>query len=193
LGGGGEKQAMGELKYNGVGDAAVRAATGKGWDEWFTILDAVEAQTWKHPQIARYLAQEQGVPDWWSQMVTVGFEQARGLRIQGQKADGFTANGSRTLEAPVERVYAAWIDDAQRSLWLPDVLWTVTKATENKSLRILWVDGESRVDVDFRKKGDDKSQVALQHSRLADREAAAEYKRFWAEALDRLRLLVQNG
>jgi hypothetical protein len=184
---------MGELKYNGVGDAAVRAATGKGWDEWFTILDAVEAQTWKHPQIARYLAQEQGVPDWWSQMVTVGFEQARGLRIQGQKADGFTANGSRTLEAPVERVYAAWIDDAQRSLWLPDVLWTVTKATENKSLRILWVDGESRVDVDFRKKGDDKSQVALQHSRLADREAAAEYKRFWAEALDRLRLLVQNG
>jgi uncharacterized protein YndB with AHSA1/START domain len=183
---------MDEAKYNGVGDAAVREATGKGWDEWFAILDGVEAQTWKHPQIARYLSQEQGVPDWWSQMVTVGFEQARGLRVQGQKADGFTTNGSRTLDAPVAAVYAAWAEDAQRSLWLPDVAWTVTKANENKSLRILWVDGVSRVDVDFRKKGDAKSQVALQHSKLADAEAAAEYKTFWSEALDRLRQLVEG-
>lgn len=184
---------MEEAKYNGVGDAAVRAATGRGWEEWFAILDAADAPTWKHPQIARYLAQEQGVSDWWSQMVTVGYEQARGLRAPGQKADGFTAGGSRTLDAPAAMVYAAWMDDEKRSTWLPDVEWTVTKATENKSLRILWSDGVSRIDVDFRAKDGARSQVALQHSKLADAEAAAEYKQFWAEALDRLRELVEKS
>jgi uncharacterized protein YndB with AHSA1/START domain len=178
--------------YNGVSDSAVRAATGKGWDEWFAILDQAEAHTWQHPQIARYLAEEQGAPDWWAQMVTVGFEQARGLRAPGQKADGFTASASRTLNAPLEVVFAAWTDEGRRASWLPDAAWTVTKATANKSLRILWVDGVSRLDVEFRNKAETKSQVALQHSKLPDAEAAAEYKTFWGEAMDRLHQFVEN-
>jgi hypothetical protein len=34
-----ETQAV-ERRENGVGDAAVRARTGKGWDEWLAVLDA---------------------------------------------------------------------------------------------------------------------------------------------------------
>ena len=29
-----------ERRENGVGDAAVRARTGKGWDKWLAVLDA---------------------------------------------------------------------------------------------------------------------------------------------------------
>jgi hypothetical protein len=183
---------MDEIRYNGVSDAAVRDATGKGWHDWFAILDAVDAQTWPHSQIARYLAQEQGAPDWWAQMVTVGYEQARGLRIPGQKADGFAVSASRTLAAPPAAVFAAWVSEDRRALWLPNIQWTVTKATENKSLRILWADNVSRLDVEFRKKGEAKSQVALQHSKLPAAEAVAEYKAFWSEALERLRLCVEQ-
>lgn len=183
---------MEEVKYNGVGDGAVRVATKKGWDEWFAILDGVEAYTWAHPQIAQYLSREQGVPDWWSQMVTVGYEQARGLRAKGQKADGFSTNGSRTLDAPVAAVYAAWADEERRHLWLPDALFTISKATPNKSLRILWSDGASRVDVDFYSKGEHKSQVTIQHSKLPDGKRAAEYKAYWSSALDRLHQFIHE-
>ena len=63
-------------KYAGVGSEAVQAKTGKTWAEWFAILDAADAQTMSHPRIARYLQEEHSVPDWWCQMVTVGYEQA---------------------------------------------------------------------------------------------------------------------
>lgn len=135
---------MDEIRYSGVSDTAVRSATGKGWHEWFALLDEAGAQNWKHPQIARYLAGEQGAPDWWAQSITVGYEQARGLRAPGQMVDGFAAGASRTLTAPPEVVYAAWVDEDRRSQWLPDA------------------------------------------------QAAAEYKRFWSEALDRLRLSVEE-
>ena len=40
-----------------------------------------------HRQIAEYVS-SQGTPDWWSQMVTVGYERIRGLREKGQRRDG---------------------------------------------------------------------------------------------------------
>ena len=33
-----------------------------------------------HKEIAEYLNEKRGVPGWWSQMVTVTYEQERGLR-----------------------------------------------------------------------------------------------------------------
>ena len=63
-----------------VSDDAVRSATGKGWDEWFAILDAAGAVAWKHPDIARWVAGEFGISGWWAQSVTVGFERARGCQ-----------------------------------------------------------------------------------------------------------------
>jgi hypothetical protein len=45
--------------------------------------------------------------------------------------------------------------------------------------------------VDFYGKGESKSQVALQHSKLPDVQVAAEYKAFWSAALDRLRDSLQ--
>jgi hypothetical protein len=61
-------------KLNGVTSEAVRKATGKTWDEWLTILDAAGGQKMQHPEIAKLLSEEYGTPDWWSQMVTVGYE-----------------------------------------------------------------------------------------------------------------------
>jgi hypothetical protein len=61
-----------------------------------------------------------------------------------------------------------------RAAWLPDPGFQVTKATPNRSLRAIWVDGASRLDVDFYVKGEAKSQVSLQHGKLPSAEAAAE-------------------
>lgn len=96
----------------GTSDEALTAATGRPWSEWFDLLDAAGAEAWPHARIARWLHEEQGVPGWWSQAVTVGFEQARGLRMPGQRADGsFEVSTSRTFpldqQAALDAVVAA--------------------------------------------------------------------------------------
>ena len=178
-------------KFAGVGSDAVQAKTGKTWAEWFAVLDAAGAQQMPHPRIARYLAEEQGVPDWWCQMLTVGYEQARGLRAVHEKTDGFAANASKTFAAPAMALYEAWADGERRNRWLPDAPLNVRKATPGKSLRITWADGSS-VDANLTARGADKSQVAIQHSRLPDAETAAQMKAFWGAALERLRILLEG-
>jgi glycosyltransferase involved in cell wall biosynthesis len=82
----------------GVGDQAVLAATGKHPDAWFRLLDAQNAPSWRHADIAAWLVRDHNVDPWWSQNLTVRYEQARGMRAPGQMADGTcSVSASRTL------------------------------------------------------------------------------------------------
>src|SRR4051812_24972888 len=102
------KVAVKSLRYAGVGSDAVLRATGKAWDEWLKVLDRAGAKSMAHKEIALMLSRKFSVPDWWSQMVTVGYEQARGLRKLYEKADGYSATATKTFGAAVDRVYGAW-------------------------------------------------------------------------------------
>jgi hypothetical protein len=73
----------------GMSEAAILKGTGRSWDEWFRILDAWDASTHNHTEIARYVNAELGVDGWWSQSVTVGYERARGMRAPNQRPEGF--------------------------------------------------------------------------------------------------------
>jgi len=173
-----------------MSDEAVRAKTGKTWDEWLSVLDAAGARSMGHKEIVA-LVSGNGVGPWWRQMVTVTYEQARGMRVKYQTASGYTANASRTIGAPVDRLFEAWSDAALRRRWLPDAELTIRKATPGKSLRISWGDG-SNVDVGLIPKGESKSQVAVEHAKLPDAEAVAWAKGYWKQALDRLQAMVEG-
>lgn len=62
-----------------LSDSALLEATGKGWDEWFTGLDAWGAATRSHTEIARHLREDQGVTGWHAQSIALGYERERGL------------------------------------------------------------------------------------------------------------------
>jgi uncharacterized protein YndB with AHSA1/START domain len=173
-----------------MSDEAVRAKTGKSWDEWLAILDAAGARSMGHKEIVALVSQH-GAGPWWRQMVAVTYEQARGLREKHQTASGYTANASRTIGVPVDRLFEAWSDAALRRRWLPDAELTIRKATPDKSLRISWGDG-SNVDVGLTPKGESKSQVAVEHAKLPDAEAVARAKEYWKQALDRLQEMVEG-
>lgn len=182
-----------ETKYGGVSSDAVRAKTGKGWDEWFRVLDAENAVQLPHKQIAQLLYDSYKVPGWWCQMITVGYEQARGLRAVYQKSDGFSASASKTLNAPLSALYAACADEATRAKWMGRKRYTVSKATANKSLRLGWGRADAmRVDFNLYAKGKTKSQIAVQHSKLADADEVAKMKTYWKGALDKLAKLVEK-
>lgn len=181
------------VKANGIGDAAVRAKTGKGWDEWFAVLDAAGGREMDHRQMVAYLSGQHGVPGWWCQMVTVAYEQERGKRARHQAADGYQVSGNKTVAAPVAALYGAWEDPQIRRRWLPDPDFTIRKATPCKSMRITWVDGRTNVDVNFYARGGAKSQVSLQHSKLANADEVERVRAYWREALDRLKAGLEGG
>jgi hypothetical protein len=169
-----------------ISDEAVRAKTGRTPSEWFEILDREGAQKMPHREIAEIVYGKYEIDGWWAQMVTVAYERERGLRDKHQKPDGYEISGSKTLPVPLETLFAAWQDETVRGRWLGEPGLTVRKATPNKSMRVTWPD-QTRVEVNFYAKGEAKSQVAVQHGKLPDAEAAARRKAWWAEALERLR------
>ena len=168
-----------------VSDEAVKRATGRDWNEWCRLLDKEGAATMAHGDIATLVDQKFNGGPWWSQMVTVGYEQLRGLRALHQKAGGFEISRSKTIGAPITRVFKAWQTPGLRRKWLADPDLTVSTAIANKSLRFAWIDGKTRAVAYFADKGD-RTAVTVQHLKLGDAKAAAKMKKYWGEQLDRL-------
>ncbi len=165
--------------------------TGKVWAEWFKILDKAGAKKWPHKEIANFLKEKQRVQSWWCQMVAVGYEHERGLRQKFQKCDGeFSAGGSRTMVAPMEKAFAAWTDEKLRKRWLPDGKLEITTATPRKYVRGKW-DEDTRLSVGFYSRGSDKTQVAVDHSKLANSKECAKMKSYWFAALNRLQGILE--
>jgi len=149
-----------------MSDAAVAAKTGKTWKQWFTILDKAGAKKMSHQEIVKYLDAEPGMGPWWRQMVTVTYEQARGLRRLHQKPSGYEISVSRTINVPISMLYHAFANDKARNAWLREEGLAVRKATANKSMRVTWNDVKTSLEISFYPKGEDKSQVVVQHSKL---------------------------
>jgi hypothetical protein len=161
-------------------DATLVSRTGRPWGEWIAILDEWGAVERPHREIAAHLREAHGVPGWWAQQVTVGYERARGLRDVGQRrGGGYEVTATKTVNVPVERLYDAFL-----ALDLP---LSVRTAQPNRSARFDWEDGSTRVIVDFTAKGEAKSTVALAHERLPDSEAAERTKAAWRERLAALK------
>jgi len=169
-----------------MSDEAVESKTGKNWSRWFKHLDAAGGKKMTHQQLTAHLTDKHDVRPWWTQMIAVTYEQARGLREVHEKPGGYEISVSRTIAASVPKAFKAWKDEKTRAKWLPAKL-TIRRATPNKSLRITWEDGKTSVTAAFLMKDSGKCQVVAQHSKLTDAKAAAKMKKFWGAALDRLK------
>ncbi|HSP52165.1 MAG TPA: DUF4287 domain-containing protein [Cryobacterium sp.] len=157
---------------DGIGEDALLAATGRPRADWFAALDAAGASEWKHPSIAAWLGEQHGVPAWWCQSLTVAYEQARGLRLPGQRADGtFEVSASKTYpseqQVALDLVVRA-VSDAlgqgpagQRR----EAVYATARWSLGDSGRILATAGPTK---------DGRTSVSLTHQRLAGPEQVAE-------------------
>jgi hypothetical protein len=178
-----------ESRTAGISDAAVLKATGRTWSKWGKLLDKDGCKKLPHKEIAEVVAEKHGVGPWWSQMVTVGYEQLRGLRKPHEGCDGWMSSASRTVAVPLSRLFKAWVDDESRAKWMGKKKIIIRKATLNKSMRITWPD-ESSVEVNFYAKDAGKSQVAVQHSKLKSEHDVAKSQKYWSAALDKMKDLL---
>jgi hypothetical protein len=177
----------------GMSDEKVKAKTGCTWEKWVYALDRRGAAEMSHREIAALVSEKYKVADWWSQMVTVGYERIKGLRARGQRRDGtYEASKSRTFNVPVTKLFDAWADAGVRRRWLNGAGVKVRTATSPKSIRLGWSDN-TIVAVGFESKGKSKSTVSLAHAKLPDRETAERFKKYWAEQLDTLGGVLSSG
>jgi len=169
-----------------VSDTAVQAKTGSTWAQWCDALDRAGAATMTHREIATLLHRRFEIGDWWCQMVTVGYERARGRRAVNETAKGFSAGTSRTIAASAAKTFRAWTDARTRAAWLPGQRFMIRTAIRPRSLRITWPDGAD-IEVTVTEKGANKCVVAVTHSGLKSAPAVRGAKSYWASRLDALR------
>ena len=115
--------ADGDQRFSGVSSDAVAKATGRDWDQWLEFLDSLGARDMGHKDIVALVAGPGELDNgWWQQSVTVGYEQARGLRVVGQTSTaGFQIGVQKTLPVPVEAAWRLVTDGPGRDLWLGKV------------------------------------------------------------------------
>ena len=170
-------------------DEKIRQRTGRGWEEWFALLDDWGAADRSHRETARWLAEQQNLHPlaWNVQAIAASYERARGLREPGEKDDGYAITASRTVAVPIERLYESVVDSSRRAIWLPDGRLSERTATRPKSARFDWADGPTRVNVTFLAKGDNKSTIALEHRRMASADEAEQMKNYWRSRIAALK------
>jgi hypothetical protein len=181
--------AAADTPWLATSDDAIRERTGRGWEEWFDLLDEWGAAERTHRDIARWVAEQLGLDPlaWNPQAITMSYERTRGGRAVGEHADGFAVTATKTVAVPVERLYDAVVDESARGRWLPDGELRERTATRPKSARFDWGEGDSRVLMTFVDKGGAKSTLAIQHERLPGAADADRMKAYWRDRVSALK------
>ncbi len=180
-----------QTRTAGISNEAVKKATGRTWGDWSKLLDKHGCKAMPHKEIAALIGKEYGVGPWWRQMVTVGYEQAKGLRKVHETPRGFQASVSRTISAPVASLFNAWTTTAARKRWLEARSITIRKSTRNKSLRITCSDDTAQ-EVNFYPKSAARCQISIQHGKLRNEREVVRSKKIWSAALEKLKTMTAS-
>src|SRR4030095_732574 len=180
---------------NIITDKLVAEKTGRTMEEWFIEFDKMKAKQMKHSDIFAPVSSINDLKprgQWNQNLLTTTYEWNRGLKERGQRDDGFEISVSKTISVSNKKLFDAWNDTKNRNKWLDEKNIEIRKATENKSLVITWSDKYTTVRVEIYNKGTDKSQVVVQHMKIADSRGAEEMKSFWSNALVELKTYLEE-
>jgi uncharacterized protein YndB with AHSA1/START domain len=172
----------------GMADEGIRKGTGRGWDDWFRLLDAWNATSRTHTEIARHLHASHDVPGWWAQALTVGYERARGMRAINETTSGFEVSVSKTIATTPAGLWPFLVDADLRARWVGAEILERRKGTgvEHKHARLDVIADGSRVAMYLTPKGAVKTVLTVTHQRLGGADDVAARRTFWRAALGRL-------
>jgi hypothetical protein len=176
------KASAGDAWPPAIGEDKVKAATGKGWMGWFVILNRMKAAELPHKEVAKRLREEHGAPRWWNQMIAVSYERARGGRKTNERAGGtFAVNVTKVMPASLSMLFAT----ATTAKWFPPGAFEETSKTPDKYWRGKFK-GAQKLEFGFTAKGEGKSQIALEISKLESAAAVETTRATWKTAMARL-------
>jgi uncharacterized protein YndB with AHSA1/START domain len=192
-------------------DEACKAATGKTFQEWFEVIDGLGGPAIGRKPVNDHLYGELKVDMWWIATINNLYEAHKSVVEKDGRAKGFNICVTKTIAAPVEKLYNAWSDPTLLSKWFgegtkADVTdggsysnkdgdtGTFKRVRTNKDLRFTWENPAHKpsiVDVVFTDKGNGKTYLLVNLDRIQTRPEADGLRRGWGEAVDRLKTLVE--
>ena len=168
-------------------DEKIRENTGHGWDEWADLIDAGPGRLAGHTAIAAWVHSDHGVPGWWAQGVTVGYERIAGLRLPGQMPDGsFSVSRSRVLALPAALLRETLLDEGCRVELFPGLDTVLRSKPAAKALRFAAsLGGRPLGSLLFSADPlpDGRLRVSVTHDKLPTFDDGEQWKRFWADWL----------
>lgn len=198
-----------------ISDDAVHNATGRRWDEWFTLLEEEGAAEMPHPDIVRLLMDRGHIEDgngWWAQAVTVEYEYHLGRRTLGQTSNaGFEIGVQKTLPVTVDEAWALVVG-AGRGVWLgaemPDLEFDAgsTASAEGYQVEIRTIRDRERIrlrwqppgrpeptvlQLHFGDKGD-RTALRVHQEKLSNPDERERMKEHWRGVLGRLKVLADG-
>lgn len=185
------------MKSTRISNEAVVKATGRNWMEWFTLLDKAGARKMVHRDIARILhdrylgtnSQKGGTNvatrgGWWSQMVTVEYERARGLRQVNEQADGFLVAVHKTLPGSVIGLQKKWNEILKSKPVAQKQLVRLPSKTKRAMFR--YRANVGGVVVTFDDRGNGKARIMVETIRLPKKSLVEPARVFWKGVLTQM-------
>ena len=173
--------------------APVERATHRSWDDWLRFMDRIGAEDLDHKAIALQVHEElDGTLEqvgWWTQSVTVAYEQHIGRRLPGQRSDGtFQLSVSRATPFGMQDLMDRWQEFAASDETVQGIVVDGEPRVSGTERRITWRtkarDGSSVVVTSEPKKNGTASLVVNQVG-LATPERTDEARELWASIVGR--------
>ena len=192
-----------------VSDAGCKASTGKTLQEWFALIEA-NTDVKGRRDVIQWIYNEtgRGKDVWWPTTIWVEYERAKGIvNKKDGLGEGYHLCCTKSVNAPIEAVYAAWMDNAS---WLGANTPSEGAAYEDdggntgtwvrlrpgKDLRMTWltkgVSTPTQVDPQFTDTGKGKTGINVNHARIQTRDEADGLRTAWADALNRLKAQLED-
>jgi uncharacterized protein YdhG (YjbR/CyaY superfamily) len=164
-------------------DAAVLKATGKGWANWFNLLNEEGFAAKPHTEIVKFLTEKLSTPGWWAQSITVEYERYLGRRQTGQVKDGtFQTAVSKTMPGDKDQVFDFWLAAVCDEKELNSIPLAgkpaISKSEKWRFWRVDLQDG-SKVTVTVGAKTTEKSILTFSNEKLKSRDDIEPWKTFW--------------
>jgi uncharacterized protein YndB with AHSA1/START domain len=197
-----------------VDDTSCLAATGRTLQDWFTELDRTPGLAAGRRNLVQHVYDHTGKDEWWATTIAVEFEKARGQVEKDGQPKGYAICVTKSIAAPLPRVFAAFGAAADLDRWLGNGTQVAfapggtlrnadgdclefTRIRTDKDLRAVWRSASlapgSQVEVLFADKGSSKTGLTLNHTRILLRRDADLLRAGWGEAFTNLKNLLEGA
>jgi uncharacterized protein YndB with AHSA1/START domain len=99
-----------------VTNESVLKCTGRGWNEWISVLDRAGAKSWPHSELVAWLSSKFKQSPWWRQVVAGCYEIHHGKRVEGRSAKGLYSLAATKL--PQKEAWTLLASEAGLAAWL---------------------------------------------------------------------------
>lgn len=168
-----------------MSDEAIRANTGRGWNEWCDLIEAFDGHVEGHSAVVEHLMAEHDLTGWWAQGVTVSWERITGQRLPYQQSDGlFGVSKTKTMAVDADELRALLLDPEGRDALFPDMTTELRSRPTSKNVRIAMEEGS--VEFTLTPKPNGRTSVNVAHTRLPEHTVVPAWQDFWTEWLEAL-------